>query len=267
MTDVRGAVPPLGGPPDPIDDPAEQPAETSGEDHMATSFAEALNREKAAKRDHRDVDVVLDSAVADRLRAIETRIAELESEKVDLDISDAALDEELEQLRPDLRLGDKRPKEIEERKAEHAKRRKEIEEQIEQREQERNAAAEGTYWTFRFVQLPGQDWAEIIARHPPRPDVPIDRRYGYNYHGAAKQAAEANGAVVVREPAEEENAEDVETLERLDPEQWHDLWTTLSGHEVEKIASAVWDLNEYGPQQKLDAAGKASRVGTASRSS
>lgn len=220
-----------------------------------TSFAEALNKEKAARRQHADVNVVLDSAVSDRLDAIDQRIRETRAEIGALDDAEEDLDAELEEVKPDLRLGDVRPKEIEARRAELDAKRAQLVERIGKLEEDRREAADGTVWTFRFVQLSGPEWSEITIRNPPRPDVAIDLRYGYNYHQSARQAAARNGAVVRKETAED--GTETETLEQLEPGQWTDLWATLSGRDFERIAATVWDLNEYGPQRRLEAASKA----------
>ncbi|MFL5736925.1 MAG: hypothetical protein ACJ76P_06270 [Actinomycetota bacterium] len=231
-----------------------------------TSFAEALTQEKTAKRPHRDVAIVLDSAVSDRLDAFDRRIAETRAEIAVVDEQEEDLDGELEEVKQSgLRMADVRPKEIEERRALLDVRRTELVDAIGKLEEERAEAARGTYWTFRFVQLPGPEWAEITFRNPPRPDIAIDVQYGYNYHSVARAAAAQSGAVLHRETAED--GTETERLEKLSPEQWADLWVALSGRDFERIASNVWDLNEYGPQRRLEAAGKAFRVGTGSRSS
>lgn len=231
-----------------------------------TSFAEALTQEKTAKRPHRDVAIVLDSAVSDRLDAFDQRVAETRAEIAVVDEQEEDLDAELEEVKQSgLRMADVRPKEIEERRALLDVRRTELVEQIGRLEEERADAARGTYWTFRFTQLPGPDWAEITFRNPPRPDIAIDVQYGYNYHSVARAAAAQSGAVLHRETAED--GTETERLEELSPEQWADLWVALSGRDFERIASNVWDLNEYGPQRRLEAAGKAFRVGTGSKSS
>jgi len=101
--------------------------------------------------------------------------------------------------------------------------------------------------------MSGRAWAELTSKHPVRVDVPIDRRYGYNYDAACEAAAVVTGVRV-----------DGDTLEPLSEEEWHDLFDVLSGNEVGLIRDAVWSLNEFDPQQRLDALVKSS--GAASRS-
>lgn len=225
------------------------------------SFGVALAEQKTAKRDHRDVKVVLDAKVAERVEAIDKRIDELDLEREQLV---ASIDAERAQLATQKRFADPREKELDEREdAELGRIRERIDELLAEREQ----ATEGTLWTLRFTQLPGQAWSELGYRNPPRLDVAIDRRWGYNYHETCKAAAayrdeqgNVYGVAVSHAPLPDdapEGAEPEEVLEELSPEQWADLWVTLSGHFFERIIGAIWDLNEYGQARKVDTAGKA----------
>ncbi len=38
-----------------------------------------------------------------------------------------------------------------------------------------------------------------------------------------------------------------------------DLFRALSGHDFKRVTDAIWSLNEYGPQQQIEAAGKSAR--------
>ena len=107
--------------------------------------------------------------------------------------------------------------------------------------------------TLRFTRMSGRAWAELTSKHPVRVDVPIDRRYGYNYDAACEAAAVVTGVRV-----------DGDSLEPISEEEWRDLFDVLSGNEVGLIRDAVWSLNEFDPQQRLDALVKSS--GAASRS-
>lgn len=220
---------------------------------------------KSAKRQTRDVDFTLDAGVADQVEALDEKIEQTEQQRIE--ISERA-DADLAAAKADARLGDPRAGEI---TAERDRQLAEIDERIDALRAERDGLTEGTLITARFTQLPGQAWAEIIARCPARPDVLIDRRYGYNYHEAAKRA------IVYRDPEHPEVAyservlvgegDEKPTTEPISPEQWEAIWPILSGNEFERIASGVWDLNDYGPSRRVAAAGKASRAGSAQRSS
>lgn len=167
------------------------------------------------KRAHRDVTVYLDSEIADRIAALEQQI---------LDI-------------PDLRISDPRPKQL----------RDEITEL-------QGQAAESLV-TFRFEELPGQEWAELAALHLPRPGVALDQMYQFNYHEVGKAAAVASGGQLVDE-----------TVQPVTAEQWAALWPVLSGHEFERITVALIELNEWDPQRRIDSAKKASPAGSGSTS-
>jgi hypothetical protein len=169
------------------------------------------------KHAHRDVAVYFDTDAA-------ARIGDLEKQ--------------LEDGLTDARLGDGRPQQI----------RDELDKLREQ--------AADSLVTFRFTALPGPDWAEIIARSFPRPNVPLDS-YGYNYHEVARVAGARSGGRLL----------DDGTVEPVPAEQWAQLWPVLSGHEFEKIAIAVLELNEWDPQQQIESAKKGSPAGTGATSS
>jgi uncharacterized protein YhaN len=225
---------------------------------------------QTAPRPHRDVQVTLDAAVARKVEAIDERLTALNREQIE--IAERA-DADLAAATIDARLGDPRREEITAaRDAAVAA----VQEKIDELDTEREALTEGTLITFRFTALPGQAWAELGAEHPARANVTIDQMYGYNYHEVAKAAAayrdrDAFGRQVGAGyserviPAETDDTEP--TLEPVAPEQWEALWPLLSGHEFERIAVALWSLNDFGPQQRIVAAGKASRAGSVSRSS
>lgn len=231
---------------------------------MPSSLNDLIAGARNAKRAHRDVDITLNQAVAEQLEALDGRILKLEQEQITVSQAAAA---ELDDATVNARLADPRKAQIEETRD---KRIAELTAGIEQATAERDGIADGTLITIRFTQLPGQAWAEITARNPERPDVLIDRLYHYNYHEAAKQAAvyrdpaEAGGRVYA-ELVTPADGDAEPALEPITGEQWAGIFEVISGHEFERIASAIWDLNDYGPEQRIAAAGKASRASSASR--
>ena len=96
--------------------------------------------------------------------------------------------------------------------------------------------------TLRFSRLEGDKWALLTSKNPIRVDVALDRHYGYNYDAVSETAARLSGVRV---------DDDGEHL--LTPEQWGRLFKILSGHDVQAIRDAVWTLNEYEPQQHVEA--------------
>lgn len=117
--------------------------------------------------------------------------------------------------------------------------------------------------TLRFIQLPGTAWAAITSKCPPRPGVPVDEQYGYNFDTATMAAArfidEDGRHYGVRI---EDDVEVPFTVERTKDnpngvDEWSDLIETLTGHDLRKLRNTVWGLNEYLPQIQLEAMGKA----------
>jgi hypothetical protein len=230
----------------------------------------AAKTAKQTRRPHRDVNVTIDQAVAEQIEALDLRIEQLEQEQIDVAI---AADDEIAEATRDARMASPAKGEIAQSRDEDLQR---INDALAAAETERDQLTAGTVVTLRFTQIPGQAWAEIAARHPARADVTLDRVYGYNYHEVAKAAAlyRDPGALpgtfgrgyadrVI--PPEDDDAEP--TIEPVSPEQMTAIFEIITGHEFERIASGIWDLNDYGPQQRIANAGKASRAGSVSRSS
>lgn len=108
--------------------------------------------------------------------------------------------------------------------------------------------------TLRFTQLRGTDWAELTSKCPPRPGVPVDERYAYNFDMvtlAAARFVDKDGRHYGH------RVEDGELVE-LAPEDWADLIDdALNPHDLRNVRNTVWGLNEYLPQMQLEAMGKA----------
>jgi hypothetical protein len=112
---------------------------------------------------------------------------------------------------------------------------------------------------LKFTELPAASWADVCAHSPVRSGVLTDQRYGYNVHAACRAAAPLCGVLVV-------DGEDVplelrrNSLGGVTGSDWDDLFEVISGHEFGLIADAIFELNEWGPQQRLEAAKKASTL-------
>lgn len=105
----------------------------------------------------------------------------------------------------------------------------------------------GDVVTFRFAKIDGDRWAELCGKFPPRPENTLDLAVGgYNIDMVVNAAVKINGQRV-----------DGESVEAPTPEQWDMLLTRLSGSDVKRIRDSVWNLNEFGPAQRLEAAKKA----------
>lgn len=128
---------------------------------------------------------------------------------------------------------------------------------------ELEATAGDSIVTFRFTQLPGDQWAALTSKHPPRPNVPVDTNYGYNFDTATIAAARYVDPDGRHYGVRIEDGEEVhmvvtpatDTTPAVD--QWADLFSSASGHEVAAIRNTVWGLNEYLPKMQLEAMGKA----------
>lgn len=106
----------------------------------------------------------------------------------------------------------------------------------------------GNLHELKFYRADGDAWAECVARHPIRPDAVLDVRFGYNFNAVVLDIGTST-ARIVEGGAESE----------IPAEVWSAFVSSLSGHEVGKIADAVWALNEWDPIQEIEAAKKASR--------
>ena len=102
---------------------------------------------------------------------------------------------------------------------------------------------------FVFERVDGKLWAGQCAKFPPRVDVPIDRNYGYNFHQVVISVSPESGRLVSDDG-----------LVPLSDEQWRGVFAdgVLSGHDFQRVADAIWHVNEWGPQQKVAALSKAS---------
>lgn len=102
---------------------------------------------------------------------------------------------------------------------------------------------------FVFERVDGKLWAGQCAKFPPRPDVPIDRNYGYDFHLVVISVSPESGRLVTEDG-----------LVELTAEQWRDIFAdgVLSGHDFQRIVDAIWQVNEWGPQQRIRDLSKAS---------
>jgi hypothetical protein len=118
----------------------------------------------------------------------------------------------------------------------------------------------GVLYLFRFKKMSGLDWASESDKYPARPGVLLDMRYGYNLRALTEGVAPLCG---VRVDGDEEVPLIVETVSRENPDavdEWADLFAGIDGSTFQRISDAIWDLNEYGPSQAVEAAKKARPV-------
>jgi hypothetical protein len=106
----------------------------------------------------------------------------------------------------------------------------------------------GKLYTFRFRRMDGDEWANEVDKHPARPGVLVDMRYGYNLRSIVKAVAPRCGVRV-----------DGDSEESLDADQWLQLFKVLDGAGVARFGDAIWGLNEFAPAAEVEAAKKALR--------
>jgi hypothetical protein len=133
--------------------------------------------------------------------------------------------------------------------------------EIQERLDELASESEDSTETIRVFRLPGRDWVNITSQHPPRANVAVDSIYGYNVDAVIE------AAIRYRDP--KTGATYAFRLEGDQPvevtdEQWTKIFEIISGREYGLIRDAVYELNEYEPQTRLNALVKGS--GAASRS-
>lgn len=192
-----------------------------------TSLGKKLHRAKQSRQEnYKDVPVIIDDQIA--------------SER-------AKLLEELEQTdESDDRLAGES-----------------VSDAIRERLEALSEAAQDAMITLRFRRLPGKDWAELTSRHPVRLDSVMDRQLGYNYDAVCWAAAQVSGVLVEGEeevPLKVTAASDTE----IAVNEWDDLLDALPGSSVQAIRDAVWAINEWEPQQRLNILVKGSGAATRS---
>lgn len=107
--------------------------------------------------------------------------------------------------------------------------------------------------TLRFSRMPAGVWLDIAATHPPRIGAAVDSNVGFNVHAVGRAAAVTNGALV-----------EGDTTEQLTAAQWEELFSVLSGPDLDLIGTAVWALNDYDSRTHKQALKKASALGAGS---
>ncbi|MDN4595901.1 hypothetical protein [Leifsonia virtsii] len=125
-------------------------------------------------------------------------------------------------------------------------------EAIQERIDELKASTAQALVTFAFEKLPGDMWIDLTSRNPMRPGALVDMNYGYNLDAVAQAAvkAERGGHHFAWQV-------DGEKTVVLTDAQWDAVFAELYGHDAQAVRDAVWEVNEWGPSQKLVEAKKA----------
>ena len=102
----------------------------------------------------------------------------------------------------------------------------------------------GTLYTLRFEQMDPVEWASEVDKHPARPNVLLDMRYGYFLRSLVKAVAPLTGKVLDGD-------------EFVDVEDWPALFKSIGGYGMQRVTDAIWAVNERGPEMAVEAAKKA----------
>lgn len=124
---------------------------------------------------------------------------------------------------------------------------------------EEDVLLNGNLYTVRFVQMDGLDWAAETDRHPARPGVLIDLRYGYNLRSLVKAVAPLTGTVLKDGEEVQLRVDPVDPKNPSDPnrvDEWRDFLKAISGAAVLRLGSVIWALNQWDPDNAIDAAKK-----------
>lgn len=193
---------------------------------MTTSFSEQLAEAKAAPRPYKDVSVIINTTAAEKRAELAERL-EQAKETADRD--------------PRLSKSDDKVNAIQ----------KEIDELL---------ADTSITTTLRFYRLPGRSWSALTVMYPRRQGVIIDNSIGYNIDLVCEAAAqfidEKKRPYGFR--LDEDGNEVPLIVQRKSPKvenpvnEWSDLYTYLSGYEVQQLRDVIWELNDYGVRQELD---------------
>ena len=102
----------------------------------------------------------------------------------------------------------------------------------------------GNLYVLRITQMDPFEWASEVDRHPARPGVNIDQKYGYNLRSLIRGAAPLCG-------------KRVDGDELVDVEDWPALLKAIGGYGFQRVSDAIWALNEILPERAVIEAKKA----------
>jgi hypothetical protein len=109
---------------------------------------------------------------------------------------------------------------------------------------------------LQFTEMEGLAWADLTDRCPPRVDAPLDRAYGFNIRLIVAHAAPLTGRM-----------KSGDEWVKLTDAQWTKLLRGIKGAEQRTIGDALFQLNQWGPAQAVEAARKAFEGESATSSS
>lgn len=102
----------------------------------------------------------------------------------------------------------------------------------------------GNLYTLRFVEMDPFEWASAVDRHPARPGVLIDAKYGYNLRTLVREVAPLLGSRVEGDTT-------------VPVEDWPALLKAIGGNGFQRVTDAIWSLNEYMRERQVESLKKA----------
>lgn len=99
---------------------------------------------------------------------------------------------------------------------------------------------------LQFTEMDGLAWADLTDRCPPRVDAPFDKAYGFNIRLIVAHAAPLTGHI-----------KSGDEWVKLTEAQWTKLLRGQKGAQIRTIGDALFQLNQWGPDQAVAAARKA----------
>lgn len=101
---------------------------------------------------------------------------------------------------------------------------------------------------LRIAKLPGMEWADLVAKFPPRLDVQFDLELGYNHHAAS--IAAARYTTEAGRPITVEVMDDGSEVP-LDDDDWDAILEVAAGWDVDNIVNLVINLNVLQASNRL----------------
>ena len=105
-----------------------------------------------------------------------------------------------------------------------------------------------------FYRPSAPDWSKAARKSPPRVDVPLDMRNGYDLSLVARDISAKYGRFL-----------DGDDEVVASPEDWADLWDVISLTSARVIEASIWHIVEHDFDKEVEAAKKVSKPRRTSR--
>lgn len=124
----------------------------------------------------------------------------------------------------------------------------------------------GQVYLVRVEQFDPLEWAELADRAPMRPDVAIDRGYGYNIRQLTLNAIPLCSTVTGPDGSEVEFKVDPVEVKKNRVDEWAEFLRAITPSRFAALSDALFALNVWGPDREVEAARKALDASKASSS-